>query len=220
VFDLANPSHLAALRARLSVDRLAPYDVVSGGSPATSLRLYEWNTAVSAACYATLQAVEVVLRNALHDQLAGWHAARGLGGSWYDDPRRVLDPRGHADIAKARDRVRRSGRPETPGRVVAELPFGFWRYLLAARYEQTLWTPALRHAFPHLQPRRRRSIAEPIERLHQLRNRIAHHEPIHHRNLSADHGDMLVIVSAICPYTRSWVDRNSTVPMAMAKRPK
>jgi hypothetical protein len=31
-------------------------------------------------------------------------------------------------IAKARQRATRNGRPETPGRVVAELNLGFWRF--------------------------------------------------------------------------------------------
>ena len=33
--------------------------------------------------------------------------------------------------------------------MVAELNFGFWKFLLARPYEATLWTPALWHAFPN-----------------------------------------------------------------------
>ncbi|WP_440311559.1 hypothetical protein [Leucobacter chromiireducens] len=36
--------------------------------------------------------------------------------------------------------------------MIAELNLGFWRFLLAKRYEETLWTGTLRHAFPHLLP--------------------------------------------------------------------
>ncbi|PZE69345.1 hypothetical protein DEJ27_08700 [Curtobacterium sp. MCPF17_018] len=35
------------------------------------------------------------------------------------------------------------------GRVVAELSFGFWRYLFESRYLTASWTPALHRAFPH-----------------------------------------------------------------------
>jgi hypothetical protein len=219
VRDLANPGLVNLIRYRLSADRFVSYDRQAGGDRVASLRLYEWNTAASAACYATLQAVEIVLRNAINQQLTKLHSAQSLPGSWLDDPTHVLDPHRLADIADARRRVRRNGRPPTPGRLIPELPFGFWRFLLAGRYEQTLWTPALRHAFPYLQPRRRRDIAAPVDRLHQLRNRIAHHEPIHYRDLAADHADMLAVVAAVCPDTHAWVSRISTIAQAIAQRP-
>ncbi|HXL93420.1 MAG TPA: hypothetical protein VN969_31200 [Streptosporangiaceae bacterium] len=38
--------------------------------------------------------------------------------------------------------------PVVPGKVVAELHFGFWRYLLASKYYTALWVPALSAAFP------------------------------------------------------------------------
>lgn len=219
MYDPGNPEHLAAVRRALSEERLVSYDSWAGGDQAVGLKLYEWNTVASAACYGTLQAVEVVLRNAIHDQLTAMHGAGGLPGTWLDDPAQLLEPRRVADIAAARRRLARLGRPPTPGRVVAELPFGFWRYLLSARYEQFLWTPALRHAFPYLQPQRRRAIAEPVERLHYLRNRIAHHEPIHRRALASDYADMLTIVGVICPHTRGWAEATSYVPAAHAARP-
>ncbi len=59
----------------------------------------------------------------------------------------------NGDFAQAvRRRVAQLRRGETPGRVIAELNLGFWRFLLAKRYEETLWTGTLRHAFPHLLP--------------------------------------------------------------------
>ena len=39
-------------------------------SPAGAVALYEWNLAMSAAVFETLAAVEVILRNAFHLQLA------------------------------------------------------------------------------------------------------------------------------------------------------
>ncbi|ELB86058.1 hypothetical protein Rwratislav_46905, partial [Rhodococcus wratislaviensis IFP 2016] len=54
--------------------------------------------------------------------------------------------------------------------------FGFWRFLHSRSYEATLWTPSLRHAYPHQTPRRRSDV---YNHLNTLRNRIAHHEPIH-----------------------------------------
>ncbi|MCO5973185.1 hypothetical protein [Actinoallomurus soli] len=102
---------------------------------------------------------------------------------------------------------------------MSELGFGFWRYLLSARYEQSLWTPALRHAFPELRPQRRREVADRVARLHLLRNRLAHHEPIHRRDLAADHADLIFVASAICPHAAAWIERNSTVTAVVSRRP-
>lgn len=215
----ASPKLIRVLRHRLSAERFTSYDRDAGGDSVASLRLYEWNMAASASCYATLQSVEIVLRNAIHQQLTRLHSARRLPGSWLDDPTRVLEPRRLADIADAHRRVQRNRRSPTPDRLIAELPFGFWRLLLAAHYEETLWRPALHLAFPHLQPRRRRNIAQPVSRLHQLRNRIAHHEPIHSRDLASDHADMLAVVAAVCPDTHAWVSRISTIAQTIAQRP-
>jgi hypothetical protein len=220
VFDVTNPSHMITLRSRLTDERLISYDRVTGGRHAETLILYEWNTAASAAFYASLQGFEVVLRNALDRELTRWHAARGRRGHWYDDPDGVLDVRRHRDIAEARDRIRVHRRPITPGRIVAELSLGFWRSLLSARYEHHLWIPALRHAFPGLRPKRRREIAARVTRLHLLRNRLAHHEPIHQRDLAADYADLLFVVGAVCPRARAWVDQRSTVRLVLAQRPK
>lgn len=155
----------------------------------------------------------------MHEQLAAWHHRRGLSGNWFDDPRGLLEPRRLAGIDEVRRRIGRLRRACTPGRVVSELSFGFWRYLLSARYEQSLWTPALRHAFPYLRPQRRRDVAERVERLHLVRNRLAHHEPVHRRDLAHDHEDLLFVVDAICPVTRSWLDRTSTVGEVIGRRP-
>lgn len=218
MFDVTRSAHLGTLRSRLTVERLTSYDAATT-CPTASLALYEWNSEVGAAFFVSLQGFEVVLRNALHLQLTLWHRREGLSGHWFDDPRRLLDPRGTADVEEARRRIGRLRRPFTPGRIVSELSFGFWRYLLSARYEQSLWTPALRHAFPHLRPQRRRDIAERVERLHLVRNRLAHHEPVHRRDLARDHADLLFVVDAICPVTRSWIDRTSTLGEVIGRRP-
>ncbi len=110
----------------LSPERLAPYRQVCGDDLQAMLRLYEWNVTISGAFYEALGVTEVVLRNALHAQLTAHHGA--LPGYWYDDPLDVLSDIAHDDIITARQRVRRFQRRETPGRVVAELNFGFWKF--------------------------------------------------------------------------------------------
>jgi hypothetical protein len=203
------------LQRRLSHERLAPYVRATGSVPA-ALRLHRWNTAISAAFFEDLANVEVVLRNALDERLQESHLAKHGGGDWWDDPRRVLEPQRHDDIATAKARVKKA---LTHGRVLAELNFGFWRFLRSSRYEATLWTPVLRHAFPNLKPASRRLVGDPVERLNRLRNRIAHHEPIHSLALPALHADVLAVAAAMCDVTEDWIRRTSRIQTTLAARP-
>lgn len=177
--------------------------------------LYEWNMAVSAALFHSIGALEVVVRNALHDQLA-----RTLGPTWY---RRVpLAAAAKDDVARAIDRATRGGAErELPGKVVAELPFGFWRFLLSRRYHTSLWVPVLYRAFPRHPDaaRQRTDIENRMERLHFVRNRVAHHEPVHRRDLGHDYDDLLCVTGWICEDTRNWLAACSTFPAVLASRP-
>ncbi len=215
------PDPLArVLEDRLSSERLRPYRAAVGGDLDLAIGLYEWNSATAGAFFETLGHFEVLLRNALHDQLSAWHTAAGRPGHWYEDPAAVLDARRHADVASARDRIRRERQTETPGKVVAELNFGFWRFLLDRRYQTMLWAPALRRAFPHLQPQRRDLVYSPVYELNRLRNRIAHHEPIHARNLSDRHDDLLRVTGFIDPAAQAWLSSLSRVPAVLRSRPR
>ncbi|WP_331756109.1 hypothetical protein OH791_38760 (plasmid) [Streptomyces anulatus] len=182
----------------LSPGRLAPYRAAAG-SQSAAVDLYRWNIAVSAAVYEGLHLLEVVLRNAMHDQLVIWHQSTGNGGRWMDDRNGILEDKARKDIATARARTRKPS--PTEGHAVAELTFGFWRYLLARRYQDNLWRLAVRHAFPHLQPQTRSEVEKPLIRLHKLRNRIAHLEPVHRRDLLDDRQDILTVLGYICPDT-------------------
>ncbi|MDT3396139.1 hypothetical protein RKE29_05705 [Streptomyces sp. B1866] len=90
------------------------------------------------------------------------------------------------------------------GDIIAQLSFGFWRYLLASRYTHTLWMDALRHAFPHLVPQDLGTVERPVHRLHLLRNRIAHLEPVFANNIGLDVQDMTAVLGYLCPRTQAW----------------
>ena len=96
-----------------------------------------------------------------------------------------------------------------PGRIVAELPFGFWRYLLASHYDRTLWKSVFLGVFRDQS--RRKPVYYRLTRLHELRNRIAHHEPIHAEQLAQRHDELLTVLDWMNPAYRSWAERQSTV---------
>ncbi|WP_214369799.1 Abi family protein [Pseudonocardia sp. H11422] len=185
-----------------------------------ALELYRWNANVSGALWVALGHVEIVLRNAIHDALTTRHQRSKRAGYWFDDPRRELDPRALDDITTAKRRAGQVTVPAAlPGKVVAELSFGFWRYLLARRYSSTLW-PAIRHSFPHLPGRDRGRLERQVIRLHQLRNRIAHHEPLIREDLPARVADLGSILDAVDPALRPWaLDDAGRLTTLLANRP-
>jgi len=201
----------------ISADRFGTYRQATGGDDGLALRLYEWNIQISAAFLGPLQILEVALRNAAHERMA---LLRGRS-DWWHSPGINLQVEHATRVCEAIVKASRGGVP-TPGKVVAELPFGFWVALLGKggrhRYEHRLWWPALRQAFPHYQgPRKDLHIQ--VDHLRLFRNRIAHHEPIFARHLAADHASLIEVVGWICPTTCDWMAARSRVDAVLAGNP-
>jgi hypothetical protein len=208
---------LDALVASLSPERIATYLAAAGGDRKKAMRLYTWNTAVSAAFYGPLQGLEVALRNAMHRQLTLHY-----GAAWHDNPACRFDAGALHRIATAKDEVRRDGHVIDPPHLVATLPFGFWVSILGAgghgpphdpgkrNYEMTLWRPCLYRAFAGARMRRA-DVHRRLDYLRTFRNRIAHHEPIFTRHLQADYQSILTAAGWICPTTRDWITHHSRV---------
>ena len=209
---------LDALVASLSPERLATYMAATGGDREKSMRLYTWNTAVSAAFYGPLQGLEVALRNAMHRALVGIY-----GEAWYDNPRCGFDGKTLQRIEGTKYDLTRDRYPVDPPHMVAALSFGFWVALLGAggrgpnydpikrNYEMTLWRPCLYRAFPGVRMKRV-DVHRRIDYLRTFRNRIAHHEPVFARHLEADYQSILDVAGWICPQTRDWIVHHSRVP--------
>jgi len=204
------------LERLLSAQRLSTYVGRCGGFDA-AIDLYRWNAAVSAAFWPSLGHVEVALRNAMSDALAARHLRLARGGSWLDDPARELDARMRSHIAAARARARKQGKRTDDGQTISELSFGFWRYLVTRR-RTTLW-PDLASAFPGAPDRRRETVEEPLARLHDLRNRIAHHQRVWNRDLAARYDDLLCLAGCLDPGLPAWIGRACAVRAALRARP-
>ena len=210
------PDGLDEIKAALLSGRSDAYLVAVEGDPEKAIRLYSWNTAVSAAFYGPLQALEVTLRNGMHGRLA-----ERYGPAWYDNPSAGLDKGAHDRIADAKSKLARSGNGNDPFRIAAALSFGFWVSLIGpggrmpvggkANYQRTLWRPALRQAFPYREKLTRKQAHGPLNDLRTLRNRIAHHEPIFSRDLAEDHERILDAIGWMSPGTAALTERCSRV---------
>ena len=163
------PQLLTEIERFISRERLKRYLAATTQNLEDAVSLYEQNVAVSEMTFGLLHGLEVAIRNSMHDQLTAHYRTP----RWY-----TVAPLSAYSQDKIRAAIRDAGGPNaSPGKVVAELMFGFWTDLAAQRYHWTLWQPCLGGAFPSVK------LARPIihrrlEDIRWLRNRVAHHEPI------------------------------------------
>ena len=150
---------------------------------------------------------------------AGLVREKGVVPWWEDLPSRSEHRQGSPTRDQSMDtpRVARKGHRRTGIRVLA-VP------VRAPHHLTSLWVPALASVFAQHpsrgNPRQiRADVADRMQRLHFLRNRIAHHEPIHQRNLARDHAQLLEVVGWICPDSNTWVAVRSQTPTVIATRP-
>ncbi|MEU9480770.1 hypothetical protein [Streptomyces sp. NPDC048191] len=211
------PAH-AAVVTLISTARFAPYLAACGGDTAAALSLYRWNGEAAAAFFEPLGHLEIMLRNAMDARLVHRQQRRQRTTEWYDDPTVPLSDKARADIRTARQRAQRGGAVTPRGKIIAELGFGFWRFLLARQYRATLW-PDLAGAFPHAPSRALTLVEDPVQRLHKLRNRIAHRRGIWTMPLAARHDDLRTVISYIDPAASAWVAASSRVADVLARRP-
>lgn len=182
----------------LSPERLAAFGQDEPGHRIVTARCL-WNVAISEALYAPLHLLEVGLRNSIHEAMAGLTGT----GTWYDSV--TLTPWGYRQVGKAKNSVARSGKSVVPGRVVAELHFGFWTSMFESDLERPggRFLPAgIKHTFPHMPKSRhhRKDIKSDLDRIRTLRNRVFHYERvIHWKDLPSQHQLILDFLGWINP---------------------
>jgi hypothetical protein len=197
-----------------AVPRLAPYLKAARRHGIRPESLYLWNLQVSEAFYAPLHCLEISLRNALHEQLR----ARYRRPDWWQSA--PLEKHHASKVDKAEDDLRRKGvHNPCADDIVAELSFGFWVSLLSRRYDRHFWVPALHKAFPHYDGNRE-SLRDSLQTMLLFRNRIMHHEPIHHRHLAADHDKIYLLLGYLEPKVATWLRTFDRVPEVLAQRPR
>lgn len=211
---------------RLTVERFSPYLAAAGGDLPVAFGLYDWNLRVAGSFHEDLGRLEIVFRNAIDSTLVAHGSSEGWPTAWYKRPQLFsANARARNDIDVARRRATARGRGETHSQVIAEFSFGFWRYLCSVSYLTSLWVPALGSAFPR-HPRAgnprvvRVDVEDRMQRLHFLRNRIAHHEPIHRRDLRHDLDGLVELVGWICADTQTWIICESRSGAVLKTRPQ
>jgi hypothetical protein len=213
------PDEIHNLPNVLSAPRFATYLAEKNGDKHLALALYQWNLELSAAFFVPLQLCEVSVRNAIVEAIEATYGANWPWETSFEislrNPPTGYSPR--RDLLSVR-------RLPTTGKVVAELKFVFWEKMLTHGHDAVIWNPHLRMIFPNTNPDKtiqalRTEGYDSLLKIRDLRNRIAHHEPIFKRNIQEEYNRIRNVISWTNSTAASWVDKIETVTRMIATRP-
>jgi hypothetical protein len=210
---------MLALPAYISPPRFTRYLTECSGDRVAALRLYHWNAQVSAAFLYPLHVLELGLRNAVANAVAshygeGWPWTTSFTTSLPNPTRPNFSPRHELQMVRNRN--------ATSGKVIADMKFAFWVSMLTSRHDGRLWSNYFFREFPNCPGsygNGRRRVYEVADSVRELRNRIAHHEPIFARDLIADFAAIVEVVEYRCRETAGWMARSQTVSNLLTLRP-
>lgn len=193
-----NPNFFQKIEDILHTERIDSYRR-DGADEALTLSRYALNMALSESLYPALQFAEIALRNVVHEAMSD-HCGTD---TWYDHPHARLLGWQSRKVAEARRTLQSNQKQETPGRIVAELNFGFWTGFFNLDHAQTgVGHYLASRAFPHAPIGEQDFIklGHRWKKIRDLRNRVFHHERIiHWRDLDAQHLRILEVISWISP---------------------
>jgi len=205
----------------LSPDRFHTYLQLAGYDRARALDLHEWNTQLNAALLHDFAHLEVGLRNFYDRALM---AAVHPGDSHWTDQASFTalfpavgggDARTHAELGTAR---RNAGGPTAPpGKLLAELTFGFWVFMTSSRHTNLIWTPHLDALYPA--GSQRGQIHHGLDELRKARNRVAHHEPVRVAEVNKLTRRIDRYAGYVSPQLAQYIRYTSTVHGLLGSRP-
>jgi hypothetical protein len=216
----------------LSASRILPYLRASQGNQKLAIELYQWNIELSGATYQALHIVEVALRNVIDAQLRVWNHTQTnkLTGQlhsadWLVDPSEMLEKLLWDGLPKARRHARKATKAHRrqPGHedILAQLSFATWRYLLPdnSNRRKRLWADALHKAFPYL-TRSKEDLVADVDQLYELRNRVAHLEPLlQTRTSNHNFSRIRQVLKEISPDLEQWFISQQQVTRVLRQRP-
>lgn len=161
---------------------MSRYSMACNGNTRKAMTLYRKNLQLSQELFTVISCFEIALRNAIDN-----HAVQHLGSNWLRTgalPGGIFD-NAHCMITKhtINDEVYKLNHQYTHAKLVAALGFGFWRYLFSAHHYRATGQNLLQifrgrpRSTPTVQYNASYIFGE-LAKINNLRNRIAHHEPI------------------------------------------
>lgn len=168
--------------AIMSAPRMNRYTQAFSGNTRKAMTLYRLNLKLSQELFTIISCFEVALRNKINSHLSvniGTHWLRtGASTGGFFDNRYC-----HLTATNINSAISNLGGNYTENKLLAELGFGFWRYMFAANQFRATGRTLLQ-ILPN-KPRSTRLIQynnififNELAAINTIRNRIAHHEPI------------------------------------------
>ena len=210
----------AKLRNSLTEPRLTRYIKACGDDSLAVLPMYYWNCQLSQSLYILTHTWEVGVRNRLNSFLC-WK----YGKQWPFDEARAVRQLSNTDKHRLREaidrqRQRRKTSVVSTDAVVADLSAGFWVSLLGKSYDVPFsWRYNLARVLPHDATIDRAEASKICDDLLDLRNRIAHHEPIFHLPLENVKADADRLLAAMCPAIHRFASSTCTFQLIMTQKP-
>ncbi len=177
------------IRKYLSSARLLRYEQVCANDQRKALKLYQANLRLSQAFYPLLSLFEVILRNALNDELINHFS----DSDWLKNQRNIF--MSHSNLTYTHPRTQRvtinnflkksvnkvlnnNGVGVSHGKIVADLNLGFWSSLFETTHYSILQGVPIRIFSTLPTGINRNHVNQKIKKIRTFRNRIYHNEPI------------------------------------------
>ena len=219
---MPSPDQLSNIPHILSEPRFATYLQQCGNDRSEALLLYKWNLELSSAFVIPLHLLEVSLRNAVVECVEAVHTSNWPWNEGFI--RRLPNPRRGYSPARDLQNIARNMQNPTMGKVVAELKLVFWEKMFTSRHDTELWDMHIKRVFPNTPAsstpsETRQIIHDNVQDIRNLRNRIAHHEPIFSRNNKDDYDKIYKLIAWRNTVTADWMQGIQTVTKLIANRP-
>lgn len=238
---MASSSSNQKVISALHLSRMQPYLEATHQNQKKALQLYRWNLELTAATQSVLGVMEVVLRNAMDQQMQEWNTLNSGGASWLLEPpasplRSLIADKRSSALSRARKEsaARAAGHPRfgaevTHDDVLAQIMFGLWKDLLPNHAlnagtnqsndnRRRMWEECLEKAFPNVQDPDGEETYWRVVRMHRLRNRVSHMEPLLNLNVEEQIKDAFRIVRSIDHDVANWVSGANKVPGILKSR--
>lgn len=226
--------------------RFKTYLDAAHGDISLAYETYAWNARLAGAFHEVLGHAEVAVRNAIDVQLRIWNQrqtnnprnpGKTFNEEWCIDAAIPL----HGLVKKALGnevtsaRNAKSSRPSTHARkhatithddLVSQLSFGTWNHLIPFPGRKSspqihLWEEAIQVSFPNIKPGLEglRQVKTPLNKLHQLRNRVAHCEPLLQVEANGRLQDIARLAGYIDQKIADWIMGQQRVREVTRERP-
>lgn len=210
VIQSTQKSRAEHIEEDLSTERLLPYFNDGKQDWHIAFNLYLYNARLSKAFLYPLHILEVALRNKLHELFSSV-----FNDSWPNDPtfQGMLNQHSMNSLTKATQKVNNRSTED----IVAAISFDFWSNFIFRSDYEAFWR--INYSKLKIKGPKFKHFKARINKANDLRNRIAHHEPILRLNCSNIHTEILEAIQWCSFETYRWTKEHTTVPVILRTKP-